>query len=351
MGAINLENSLGENLAINPLADLWQRGTSFLGLNGVTYTADRFRYATDSGLIGDVVRHNSNNNLAGTYSIQIKPNAAVPGLSGTNFASIEQLIEGFNWRKAIGKNINIGFDVYSNKTGTYCFTVQNGAGNESFINEYQIENPNSWERKNIRMKVDSNVVFNVDNTTGARMLWLLAKEATFSNNDTTGEWLAGGFAGTSNQVNLWDSTDNEFRITNIAVTVGNDKKDFNELIRDFAVEEILSQRYFEKSYPHDTPPGSFVFNPGAVTAYEGNSGSQTVGTDVRFKVNKRTSNPVLTAYSPQTGVIGACNDRNGNVAETANFTQGGVGGFLFTTSNVNGNLTQTVVHYTADDEL
>lgn len=84
-------------------------------------------------------------------------------------------------------------------------------------------------------------------------------------------------------------------------------------MRPFAVELMLCQRYYEKSYDQSTTPGTGATN-GAVYGARLNGGTAL---DAVFKVVKRTSTPTMAWFSPTTGDSGKARNYNAGADQVA----------------------------------
>ena len=92
-----------------------------------------------------------------------------------------------------------------------------------FVAEYSILSANTWEKKTITIAPDSNIqasggAIDNDNGEGLKLKFILLSSGRTGTNNT---WNSSTPAdATSNQVNLADSTDNEWYITGIQMEVG-----------------------------------------------------------------------------------------------------------------------------------
>ena len=85
----------GKNVLINGALDVWQRGTSFSGL---VYTADRWQATYGNSVT--VARSTDTPNSAFLYSAEV---------TGSNFATLQQRLEGATSRQFVGQNVTISF--------------------------------------------------------------------------------------------------------------------------------------------------------------------------------------------------------------------------------------------------
>lgn len=340
MVSINLGSKLGENLILNPLFDLWQRGSSFVSIANGAYGPDRFLYAKVGTMVHDLNKSTDipANSLA-TYSAFLNVTTAQPLLGVADASLFEQRIEGYNLRKIKGKYFFLSFLVKASKIGTYCVSFRNGAANRSYVAEYTVNQANTWEKKSIRVKFDSTGTWAYDNSIGMMVSFVQAAGTSFQT--TAGSWQAGNFLSTVNQVNAVDAINNEFRVTQVQLHEGIDEIPFSEILRDIETEIELCQRYYEKSYELDVKHGT-ITSVGFTRETDTNSDFRTT---VVFKVRKRAI-PIPKMYSYTTGSVDTMNTNSGDVA----VTYSGVGTVSFEVlSNIAA--THRGWHWTADSEL
>ncbi len=134
-----------------------------------------------------------------------------------------------------------------------------------------------------------------------------------------------------------------FIITDVMISPGAVAGPFER--RPIQIEQMLCERYFEKSYDVGVAPGT-TGDPTSGLQYFiiGTSGS--IGGKVNFRVRKR-SNPTKTTYdrasTPNSGKVST----NAGNNQTGSIILGGEGGFVITASSS----TEIAFHWTADSEF
>ena len=241
------------NLIINGEMQVAQRGTSAtVGPNGTGegYTVvDRFQ----NSLSGSVVSTFSQSTDAPSgfaNSAKIDITTADTSLGGTEIWHLRYGFEGQDLQ-SIGKgtsdakSITLSFYVKSNKTGVYTVGLQDVDNDRRNALAYTINNSNTWERKSLRFNPDTTGAFTNDNNLSLRMNFVLVagadlKSGTFYN----GTWGANVAANRvhSSQVNLGDSTDNEWYITGVQLEIGDVATPFE--VENFGTTLAKCQRYF-----------------------------------------------------------------------------------------------------------
>ena len=243
------------NLIINGAMQVAQRGTSAtVGPDGTGegYTVvDRFL----NSLSGSVVSTFSQSTDAPSgfaNSAKIDITTADTSLGGTEIWHLRYAFEGQDLQ-SIGKgtsdakSITLSFYVKSNKTGVYTVGLQDVDNDRRNALAYTINNANTWERKSLRFNPDTTGAFTNDNNLSLRMNFVLVagadlKSGTFYN----GTWGANVAANRvhSSQVNLGDSTSNEWYITGVQLEVGDVATPFEH--EDVGTTLAKCQRYYQR---------------------------------------------------------------------------------------------------------
>lgn len=275
-GNLNLPSLNGGSLAgtrnviINGGFDIWQRGTSFSGVDFSTgiYFADRFR--TSSGGAGNQARYTVSQSTDTpssifNYSLRIDVTTAEAAVAAGELNSILQPVEGFNARHLIGQTFTLSFWVKSPKTGIHCVAFLNGGSNRSYVEEYTITAANTWEYKSITVAGGLITAGTWDWTTGLGLSvqWTLLAGTDF--HTTKGAWQTGNFRATANQQNLADNTANDFFLAGVQLEPGSVATPFER--RSYGQELALCQRYYDIVPVFARGQGSSIFieTPGYFT--------------------------------------------------------------------------------------
>ena len=141
----------------------------------------------------------------------------------------------------------LGFWVYATKIGTYCVSILNGAADQSYVYEYTVNTTNTWEYKQIPIAATpSSGTWDYVNGVGLRIYWAISAGSTYQT-ATTGQWIAGDFRATANQVNGTDSTNNNFRLTGVTLNSGQAPKKYR--LPDIRKELTGCYRYYWRGLP------------------------------------------------------------------------------------------------------
>ena len=186
-------------------------------------------------------------------SLKVDVTTADTSIGATGIIALKQTVEaqyihhsGWNFTSSSSK-ITLSFWARSVKAGTYCvlFRCHDASGERYFVKEYTLV-ADTWKHVEMVVPGDSNLVFNADNGEGLEMRFILA--AGDDRNDATADtWYAPGSAyenSTSNQVNFYDSTSNNFFLTGVQLEVGDQATNFEHL--PFDVQLQRCQRYYQR---------------------------------------------------------------------------------------------------------
>ena len=302
--AISYENSFKNqtNDIINGPLDIWQEGISFVSSADGQYLADQFLFSK-SGTGGDVTitQDSDTPDERFNFSMKIDTTIADAVVDVADGLSIQQKIEGFNFKKFAGEYGTLGFYVKSNKTGIYCVSFRNSGNDRSFVREYTVTA--SWTFIEIPPVLfnDQTGTWNYINGVGINITWTLMAGTNFQT--AAGIWQPGNFIATLNQVNFMDNIANEFFITGIIFNRGIKISDFSYY--DHEKETARCQRYFEKTYLLNVDPAT-VTDAGAFIAFKSSANTSFLFIH-NFTTEKRVQ-PTITFYSPNTGASGNCYD-------------------------------------------
>ncbi len=252
-----LDNNINfRNIIINGDMSIAQRGTSTSSITSSGYyTADRFRLGVDTA--GTWTQSQSTdvpNSQGFQKSTKLDCTTANASLGTGNILFFEQLFEGQNLQylkkgTANAESLTASFWVKSNKTGTYIVELIDDS-NRHINKSYTINSANTWEKKTITYTGDTTGdAIDNDNTVGLTLNFWLVAGSNFTSGTLQTSW---GSLTNSNravgQVNLADSTSNEWYITGVQLEAGDTASDFEFLPRQ--VTENLCFRYFYKNIGH-----------------------------------------------------------------------------------------------------
>ena len=242
------------NIIINGDQSIAQRGTSTSSITSTGYhTVDRFQ--TNISSMGTWTQSQSTTVPTGqgfAKSLKMDCTTADASPAAGDQVVIEQKVEGqnlqyLNFGNSSAKSLTLSFWVRSNKTGTYCASLFNNDQSKWFSKQYTISSANTWEKKTLTYAGDTSNAFNNDNGTSLRCRFWLGAGSTYTSGTITSTWTTeSGNEGSlaSGQVNLADSTSNEWYVTGIQLEAGSQASDFEFLPVDINLERC--ERYYQK---------------------------------------------------------------------------------------------------------
>ena len=291
-----LDHLPNRNAIINPVMDIWQRGTSFINPATGTYTADRWRIDYDgAGGTRTVARNNISlgtnlpSGIQGKYFLDFE----VSNRGTATTQSISQRIEGV--RTFAGETITLSAWIRNDGSGVGVNTVTAKAiqnfgtgGSPSTAVTTTLGTgavTGTWVRLHVHATLPSISGKTIGNN-GDDYLQIM-----FDLGIQTGKfWLYG--------VQLEQNT------TQTALER-----------RSLQQELALCQRYYEKTYDLATTPGTVSANGTLGTEFmTGADHNGYIGQRISFAVQKRAAGGTLTLY-----------DINGNVGKVTKFTAAGAG--------------------------
>ena len=243
------------NLIINGAMQIAQRGTSSSSWSGIGYPAcDRQKTLGSYGgtwTISQSTEAPSDNGF--TRSTKYDCTTAVTSVNANGYLQHYYRVEGYDLQSVCkgtsnAKPLILSFWVKTNKTGTYNVEAidQDNSRLSSF--SYTVANTN-WNKYTIVFPADTTGAFDNDNGASLDIGWWLVAGSTFnsgSNQNSFGTFTQANRA--PSNVNLADSTSNEWYITGIQLEVDSAGSgvatDFEH--RSYAEELALCQRYYWK---------------------------------------------------------------------------------------------------------
>ncbi len=307
------QNSLGvRNLIINGDMRIAQRGTSVSSISsGATYnTIDRMRFGVNS--LGTWTQSQSTEVPTGqgfAKSFKLDCTTADASPSASDYAFFNYNIEGQNLQHlkkgtANAESVTMSFWVKSNKTGTYTFELDDNDNDRSISKTYTVDSANTWEKKTITIEGDTTGTLDNDNNNSLRFYFWLGAGSNFTSGTLQTSWQSTIDANrvSSSNVNLGDSTNNEWYITGVQLEVGTEATPFEH--RPYDMEFQRCQRYYTNVY----------HNQFCAAVYEPNGDTRTQVLPIGTMRASPTLNP--SSYSAHSINLGV----NGNAVNTPTAT-------------------------------
>ena len=247
------DNVKFRNLLINGDYSIFQRGDTATGVTDSKYSApDRWKTAVFTTGVFTISKSTdvpSGQGFASSCKWDCTTANASP--SATTYLTHEQRIEGQNvqfleYGTSSAKSLTASFWVKSNKTGAYTVALYQADGSRHINSSYTITTADTWEKKIITFPGDTAGTINNDNGEGLRLWFHLGAGSNWSSGTHATTWSAYAQADVlvDNQVNLADSTSNEWYITGVQLEAGEVASDFEFLPHDINLQRC--QRYYIK---------------------------------------------------------------------------------------------------------
>jgi hypothetical protein len=239
------------NLIINGAMQVAQRGTSETGVTsgGYKQAPDRWRiYMSSAGTW--TVSQSSTAPDGFSQSYKFDCTTADASLSAGDYARLTQNIEGNNLSSlkkgtSSAQSLTLSFWVRSAKTGTYICEIEDDDNGRHISQAYTISVADTWEHKSLTFAGDTSGALTIDNSRALQINWWLAAGTTYTSGTLATAWASDTNANRAvGQVNLADSTSNDWYMTGVQLEVGEQATPFEH--RSFGDELARCQRYYFK---------------------------------------------------------------------------------------------------------
>ena len=255
-------NKSGKNLIINGAMQVAQRSTSTASVTSGGYHAcDRWNIFGSS--FGTYTVSQSSTSPDGfANSLKLECTAADASPSAGDHFGVQQKFEGQNLQQlkkgtSGAVSTTVSFWVRSSKTGTYTLEMDDRDNTRSFSKTYTINAADTWEHKSVTFAGDTTGALDDDNANSFNLSWWLVAGTTFTGGTFTTGWESrtNGNRVSSSNVNLSDSTSNDWYLTGVQLEVGSTDTPYSHR---FYVDELNDCfRYFNR-YRKTNSYGEFV---------------------------------------------------------------------------------------------
>jgi hypothetical protein len=237
-----------KNRIINGAMVIDQRnaGASVTLASGGTYTVDRWQgYEDTDGVM--TAQQNSSAPTGFINSLKLTTTTADSSLASTQFALIQQKIEGFNisdlgWGTASAATVALSFWVRSSLTGTFGGSLRNSAQTRSYPFTFTISTADTWEQKTITIAGDTSGTWLTTNGIGIHVAFGLGVGSTYSG--TAGAWATAQYFSATGATSVIGTLNATYYITGVQLEKGSTATSFD--YRPYGTELALCQRYYIK---------------------------------------------------------------------------------------------------------
>ena len=244
---------LQKNMVINGSMRISQRPTQ-TGQGGSTaYTAvDQFKL-TCSGTAGRVTTSQAvgPSGTGAVYShanaLKIDVTTADGSVAAGDIKSLDHNIEAqhcqhLRWGDSTAQAVTLQFWVKSPKSGIHTVGLYQSDDGRTYLQEYTVASADTWEQFKLTFSGDTGGTVDNNNGSGIIVRWALI--AGSNEQGTAGSWTGSNIYATSNQVNVLDSTSNDFYLTGVQLEVGSVATDFEH--KDLSTEFVQCLRYYRR---------------------------------------------------------------------------------------------------------
>ena len=254
------------NIIINGDMSLAQRGTSFSSISSgnSNYPVDRFRAnltTTGTWTMSQDTTVPTGQGFA--TSVKYDCTTADGSLAAGDYLLFQHIVEAQNLQylkfgTSSAESLTLSFWVKSNKTGTYIAEFYISDTGRSFSKSYTIDSADTWEKKTITFPGDTGGSIDNNNGVGIELNFWLAAGSTYSSGSLQTSWGTRVNANmAAGQVNLADSTSNEFYITGVQLEAGLVASDFEFLPYDVNLQRCQRYYYLHVSGSQDVGVGGY----------------------------------------------------------------------------------------------
>jgi len=267
-----IENKINfRNIIINGDMSIAQRSTSVSSISsGTAYdTVDRF--SRNIGSAGTWTISQSTTVPSGqgfAKSLKMDCTTANGSLSSNSEFVLRQNVEGQNLQylkkgTSSAESLTLSFWVRSNKTGTYICELFDNDNTRQISKSYTISAADTWEKKTLTFAGDTSGAFGNDNGNSLTVGWWLVAGSDFTSGTLSTTWTSSTNANrVVGQVNLADSTSNEWYITGVQLEAGTSASDFEFLPVDVNLERCrrYCQTLVNTGQTHEPIGIGYVYN-------------------------------------------------------------------------------------------
>ena len=234
------------NVVINGSMAVAQRG-SVAGLQTGYGACDRFKLQSTSAARFDTSQSTDVPSGQGfANSLKLDCSTADTSLASGDYYFIMHQIEGLNlqhlkYGTSDAVQCTLSFWVKSPKTGIHNVEIEHVDGGKFNTHQYTIASANTWQK--VSFTFDGNTAASIvnDGTVGMLVTWWLQAGSAFTSGTHTSGWFTGNSNRAVGQVNVTDSTSNDFYLTGVQLEVGDSETPFEH--RSFGDELLQCQRY------------------------------------------------------------------------------------------------------------
>ena len=251
---VNRGSSLGsKNLVINGNMSVSQRGTESTGItaSGHRNAPDRFRPSI--GTAGTWTISQSTDVPTGygfADSYKFDCTTADASLAVGDDMALQYRFEGKDVQMlkkgtSSAVPVTVSFWVKSTKTGTFILELMDNDNAREISKSYTVSSSNTWEYKTVTFEGDTTGVLDDDKERSLTLQWWLAAGTNWTSGTLNTSWADPAQANrVVGQVNIADSTSNDWLLTGVQMEIGEKATEFSH--EPFVTTLQKCQRYYTK---------------------------------------------------------------------------------------------------------
>jgi len=246
------------NLITNGAMQVGQRGTQ-TGIRN-SYGVDRFLSAGSGAQLFTYSQSTTVPSGQGfSYSTKLDVTTADTSVAAGDYHLLIQRFEGqdlqhLKYGTSSAESLTIQFWVRSAKTGTHIVELTHVDAGYQNSQAYTITSADTWQKVILTFDGYQTTAITNDNTVGFTINWWLMAGSTYSSGTLApNTWDNTDANRAVGQVNVVDSTSNEFYITGVQLELGSTATDFEHL--SYPEELSLCSRYYHTSFSGETTIG------------------------------------------------------------------------------------------------
>jgi hypothetical protein len=360
MGEVLTNSQLGgrRNMIINGAMQVAQRGTSQASITSTGYyTIDRWQVAITNGGTWTMSQDTDVPTGEGfANSLKMDCTTADTSFGASDSLYVRTKLESQdcqNMKKGTSsaEKVTLRFWVKSSKTGTHIVELLDNDNSRFVSLAYTISSADTWENHTLTFPADTTGAFADDNGVGLGIHWYMGAGSNISSGTLGTTWHTTQANRAAGQVNLADSTDNNWYLTGVQLEIGEQATPFEH--RSFGEELRLCQRYFTTSYPDGTAIGNAYGSAAGLVYYRASDNNFGMSSTSQFFPVTMRASPTITIYSTKTGTSGSVTTEFTGT-EYGSAVGGNITNKYFTPSDGSTAVSSNVrvsYEYTADGEL
>ena len=242
------------NIMYNGAMQIAQRGDQTSLTNGYT-GCDRWKFDRSGSSAVVTGKQTSSGNIPENGfpdAVHIDVTTADSSVSAGDLVLLRQYIESqdlqhLKFGTSSAESLTLSFWVKSSKTGTHWVEIYVYDANKVNSASYSVSSANTWEHKTVTFVGETSTAIPNDNTHGMVVQWWLKAGSTYAGGTHPGNvWHLTSANRVPGQVNVMDSTDNNFYLTGVQLETGSAATDFEHLHN--SEELMLCRRYYQINY-------------------------------------------------------------------------------------------------------